>query len=277
MSIAREVLSDQGFGCGGSIATSGELGVFELLAGSDSPVLFDVGGHVGYYAAAFVRSFPNGRAFVFEPSAAHFSRLLEHVGGRRNVTLLQKALGAASGKATLYKDAEVTGLASLTRRRLGHFGIEMDKKEQVQVSTLDEARAENSIDFIDLLKIDVEGSELDVLSGATLAFDQGAIGAVQVRVWWLQSRYADKSQGFFLLLRRPPVQAAYCKAHRCDPSSSRIRRDVRAISDDQLRRASAGKEFRIGNRRYTRCMGSGLQFDNDAPGRLAGRMAHGQE
>ena len=179
VSIAREVLSDQGFGCGGSIATSGELGVFELLAGSDSPVLFDVGGHVGYYAAAFVRSFPNGRAFVFEPSAAHFSKLLEHVGGRRNVTLLQKALGAASGKATLYKDAEVTGLASLTRSRLGHFGIEMDKEEQVQVSTLDEARAENRIDFIYLLKIDVEGSELDVLSGATLAFDQGAIGAVQ--------------------------------------------------------------------------------------------------
>jgi len=179
VAIAREILSSQGFGCGELIATSGEVGVFELLAGADSPLVFDVGGHVGEYTAAFLRRFPGGRAFVFEPSATHFSILSKRFGDRQNVQAFRIALGAASGEASLYKDAEVTGLASLTRRRLDHFGLTMDKEERVQVSTLDEQRAKARIEFIDLLKIDVEGNELDVLKGATQALDEAAIAAVQ--------------------------------------------------------------------------------------------------
>lgn len=178
IALAREILAYQGFGCGGSIATSGELSVFGLLA-AENPTLFDVGAHVGEYTEAFLAKFPRGRAFAFEPSAAHFGQLQNRIGSNPAVHTFQLALGATAGEAVLYKDADVSGLASLTLRRLDHFGRKMDRQERVTISTVDEVRASVNIDFIDLLKIDVEGNELDVLKGAARAFEDRAIGAIQ--------------------------------------------------------------------------------------------------
>jgi hypothetical protein len=56
-----------------------------------------------------------------------------------------------------------SGLASLTDRRLNHLSINMDVKETVQVTTIDAAVPKVSID---ILKIDIEGHELNALKGA---------------------------------------------------------------------------------------------------------------
>jgi FkbM family methyltransferase len=179
ITVARQLLFQQGFGAGESIASSGELAVLELLAGSDHPTLFDVGGHVGEYTEVFIRRFPNGRSFVFEPSVAHLGLLRKRLQNESNVKIFETALGAAIGEATLYKDAEITGLASLIARRLDHYGIKMDREERVKLSTIDDVRSAERVAFIDLLKIDVEGIELEVLKGAKQAFAQRAIGIVQ--------------------------------------------------------------------------------------------------
>jgi FkbM family methyltransferase len=179
LAMARELLLLQGFGSGGAIANSGELAVFDLLAGNDRPTLFDIGGHLGEYTGAFIRRFPHGRSFVFEPSAAHTGLLRERLAAQSNATVMQMALAAAGGEATLYKDDVITGLASLIPRRLDHFGIRMNLEESVTVSTVDEVRAAQAVEFIDLMKIDVEGGELDVLRGGRQTFADGAVGMVQ--------------------------------------------------------------------------------------------------
>jgi hypothetical protein len=88
-------------------------------------------------------------------------------------------LGARSEQRPLYKHADISGLASLTRRRLDHFNIAMDKVEMVQLQTVDEVMAQHKLETIDLLKIDVEGHELDVLKGATQGLRGNRIGVVQ--------------------------------------------------------------------------------------------------
>jgi FkbM family methyltransferase len=176
--VSKTLLEAQGFGSGGYLDSSGETSVFNLVKNSE-PILFDVGAHVGEYTEAFLRVHPAGHSYVFEPSEQHFQKLSKRLGCYKNVTLVKCGLGNREREAPLYKDAEVTGLASLTKRRLDHYGINMDRFEMIKLQTLDQIIKRDSIQSIDLLKIDVEGHELDVLKGATNAFRDRRISLVQ--------------------------------------------------------------------------------------------------
>jgi len=50
----------------------------------------------------------------------------------------------------------------------------------MQITTLDDFIEKNEIDFIDILKIDVEGFELEVIQGATKALEKGIVQILQI-------------------------------------------------------------------------------------------------
>jgi FkbM family methyltransferase len=102
----------------------------------------------------------------FEPSAATFKMLTEGRRANPQVILNPFALGKVGCESTLYYDQPGSGMASLTRRRLAHFGTDFTYSECVRVETLDRYCEERGIKHIDLLKMDVEGHEMDVLLGA---------------------------------------------------------------------------------------------------------------
>jgi FkbM family methyltransferase len=132
---------------------------------------------VGEYSKAFLNRFPDARVFLFEPSIPHLERARAALpAGAR---IFDVALSERDGSATLYKDAKITGLASLTKRNLDHLGISMQLSEPVQCRTLDGIMDEEKIEYVDLLKIDVEGHELDVLKGGRRALESRRIGLVQ--------------------------------------------------------------------------------------------------
>jgi FkbM family methyltransferase len=89
------------------------------------------------------------------------------------------ALSNASGNASLFKVSGNSGLNSLTKRRLDHFDVQMNDIEEIRTITLDEYVSENNINNIDLLKIDVEGHELDVLNGASGCLKDSRIRCIQ--------------------------------------------------------------------------------------------------
>lgn len=195
----RMLLRSQGIGAGADVAVSGEQAVFDLVPGP-RPVLFDVGGHVGEYSDAFLKRFPGGEVVLFEPSASHMSEARARLGD--NVDYLQVAVSDREGSATLYKDADISGLASLTRRDLGHRDVVMNLTETVQCRTLDSIVAERGIGRIDLLKIDVEGHELDVLRGAAETFASGKIGVVQFEFGGCNLDTRTTLKDFFALFER---------------------------------------------------------------------------
>ena len=176
--ISKQLLEAQGFGAGGAIHSSGELGVFNLVK-AGTPVLFDVGGHVGEYTDEFLKRFPRGRSCIFEPSASHLALLRQRLGGRPEVQIFPVGLGAEPDQLPLYKDQNISGLASLSQRRLEYLGIKMEQVETVTISTVDMIIEETGLTTIDLLKIDVEGHDLAVLRGASKAMARGIVKLVQ--------------------------------------------------------------------------------------------------
>ena len=212
--VSEAILETKGIGTGSDVRSSGEVSVFERLG--ERPIIFDVGGHAGDYTDALLRARPAGHAFVFEPSDSHFRILEERLGSRANVTLEKIGLGARACEMPLYKTGDISGLASLTRRRLDHFGVEMDVVETVAVRTLDEIIAQYGVVAIDLLKIDVEGHELDVLSGGTKAFRGQSDQTRAIRIRWLQPRHEDNIAGFLLFLSEARFHARAASAIRRD-------------------------------------------------------------
>lgn len=150
---------------------SGELSLLDRLAArwKDSPVIvFDVGANVGDYAAAVLERFDGVQLHCFEPSHDAFARLTARLARHPASPVLHSfGLGAREEKAPLFADAPGSGLASVYERRLAHVGIASVPLDRfVQLRRLDDVAQELGIDYLHLLKIDVEGHELAVLEGA---------------------------------------------------------------------------------------------------------------
>jgi FkbM family methyltransferase len=174
--LERLVIAEQwlmGIGSGGVPESSGERILVKLLQEKSARVgrtltIFDVGANSGQFSSLLLRGLGGTpfRIHAFEPSAVTFQALTQTHGGDARLTLNNLGLGEEKGAMTLYSDADASGLASLYPRQLAHFGVSLARTEMVAIDTLEAYCDREEIDRIDLLKLDVEGHELDVLRGA---------------------------------------------------------------------------------------------------------------
>ena len=139
-----------------------EVGIAAVLAAALGPegTYVDVGTNRGQVLAQAVRVAPNGRHIAFEPIPALAAQ------GRRSFPLVDcrpLAIAARRGQAEFCHFRKLDGWSGL--RRSGEISDERGDPEfiTVQVSTLDEELAAITPA---VLKIDVEGAELEVLQGA---------------------------------------------------------------------------------------------------------------
>ncbi|MBI4317255.1 MAG: FkbM family methyltransferase [Chloroflexi bacterium] len=157
--------------------TNGELAfLWSNLRGAD--VVFDVGANIGRWAQMCLLLNPRIQLHCFEPSRFTF-RNLERAGLPPSVRLNNCGLGAVRQPAQLRIYEEGSDLNSLyTRKGVTGKGWE-DKSETVELVTLDGYCAENGVVRIDIMKLDVEGHELQVLKGAERLLAGGQIGLMQ--------------------------------------------------------------------------------------------------
>ncbi len=129
--------------------------------------MLDVGANIGLFSWRVARSHPGARILALEPQSENCARLRQLVAATGiDAQVYPGACGASAGRATLHLRSSVThSLDPAWHLDLAEGGAAA-RSEQVEVTTVDAVCDRQGIERIDLLKVDVEGAEVDVLRGA---------------------------------------------------------------------------------------------------------------
>jgi FkbM family methyltransferase len=141
----------------------------------DMSLILDVGAHQGGSAKAFKRAFPDAKIHCFEPDPRSFEALERNLADKDRVYAHQLAVSDVAGNLPffIYENTCINSLEP--NAPFAETYGEVAKQITVQVLTIDEFLASNSLHHVSLLKIDTEGREPEVLNGALQALKKHQI------------------------------------------------------------------------------------------------------
>lgn len=168
---------------------------FGWLAENDPelPVVFDVGAHVGRWSLQMAKFYPEAEYHLFEPRLASdpaLSRDHAELTAGLHCRSVAKAVGAHPGKADFSVQGE-EGLGSsllISQRRSDNEIVE------TEIITLDDYAAEQGIERVDFLKMDIQGGELEALKGAKRLLETVRYVFLET---WLISSYGQQTPHMF--------------------------------------------------------------------------------
>jgi FkbM family methyltransferase len=132
----------------------------EDLLNSNDKIVIDGGAHIGTFTLRAARV-TSGVILAIEPYEENFKILKKNIALNNiaNVIPINVAISSFDGYTRLY-------LRDGVSTRISLHGMEADKFVQVRCQTLKTLLYENNINYVDLLKLDIEGHELTVIKSS---------------------------------------------------------------------------------------------------------------
>ena len=163
-----------------------------LVKGYDAPVVLDIGANFGLYTvpvASMVAGL-GGKVLAFEPQRIIFQQLCANIFANRLdcVWAFNQAVGAAAGVVALptidYSKAANIGAfsldADLQKRRGLEAGLDRSRTEPVVMTSLDLIESPGPVR---VLKVDVEGFEIEVVRGARQFLETHGFPPIMFEAW----------------------------------------------------------------------------------------------
>lgn len=178
----------------------------------------DIGAHTGYYSLLAAKNVGvGGMVFAFEPDPINYAGLVKNIelNGFTNIEPSRLAIGSYIGKGRLYVSGNSSGESSLVNiqeRPKCNIGV--------KVMTLDEALRYIKVDVV---KIDVDGGEMDVILGAENIIDANPNIKIITEIWkpgleaagydcvdyWFALRYGGFKYIYLIDERRGEITQTY--------------------------------------------------------------------
>lgn len=117
--------------------------------------IIDLGGHVGFTSIFYSLEYPNSNIYSVEASRENYNLLKENVSQFENIIPINKAIYPTDGEVLF----DESGYSYNTK-----IGSEGKPIESISVNTLMKTY---NLEKIDLIKIDIEGAEMDLLKANT--------------------------------------------------------------------------------------------------------------
>ena len=131
--------------------------------------IYDIGANVGTWALLAKAVIPEATVEAFEPLPKHCAEFGNNLRGVYGVRVHPVALGPANTYAPLLVTdiSDASSLLPLAQIGQAEFSVKEIDRVGVQVFRLDDFRSQQGLQFPELIKLDVQGYELEVLKGAT--------------------------------------------------------------------------------------------------------------
>jgi FkbM family methyltransferase len=152
------------------------------------PVILDVGAHVGLVTRKYRQLFPHAIIHSFEPFPPSYEKLKDRVGANNaNTQTHNLALCDKNGSINFNVNSSAATNSILpTDPKGSKFWsrglLETQQHLQVSTTTIDSFCEEQKIKKIDILKLDVQGAEFLVLSGAKHMLAQHLISVIYLEI-----------------------------------------------------------------------------------------------
>lgn len=159
-------------------------------------VIVDAGAYTGLSSAYFAMRYPEAQIIAIEPSASNFEVLVRNTERFENVFPIHAALWAHAGSLILTDPGDgAWGLRIRENEELSAADVKLSDRSghRVPAITVSDLIRDYGLDRIDLLKLDIEGSERELFSDCA-----SWIGRVDAICMELHDRFkAGCSRSFF--------------------------------------------------------------------------------
>ena len=165
--------------------------LFHLMPEQEALIIIDAGASIGQTSAKLAHLYPEATIHAIEPHLPFFEQVQSVANENPRIRPHKFALSNYDGTASLHinQSEGSNSLLPTSPQRQDPYGDLLNTTKEIEVTTqtLDTFLEHHGIERVDILKLDLQGSELPALKGASKALERGTIRAILCEVLFVES------------------------------------------------------------------------------------------